>query len=107
MDHLIAALAPGSRVLDLGARTGSLETGRSDLCLVHLDLEIPARRGEGAYVAGDAARMPFAEHCFDLIVSNHSLEHVENLDGCLREISRVLKPAGILYVAVPDSTTRR
>jgi SAM-dependent methyltransferase len=105
MDQLIAALRPGSRVLDLGARTGSFHTGRGDLCLVRLDLEIPARRGQGAYVAGDAARMPFAGQCFDLIVSNHSLEHFPELALAVREIGRVIRNDGVLFIAVPDATT--
>src|SRR5450432_4300288 len=105
MDHLIAALPPGSRVLDLGARTGSFQTERSDLHLVRLDLEIPAARPAGAYVAADAARMPFAPRCFDLIVSNHSLEHFPELERTVREIGRVLRPGGALFLAVPDAGT--
>jgi len=105
MNHLIAALPPGSRVLDLGARTGSFRTERSDLHLVRLDLEIAAARDDGAYVAADAARMPFAPQCFDLIVSNHSLEHFPELEQTLREILRVSRPGGGLFIAVPDART--
>jgi SAM-dependent methyltransferase len=106
MDHLIAALPPGSRVLDLGARTGSFQTERSDLHLIRLDLEAPpAARQAGAYVAADAARMPFQSQCFDLIVSNHSLEHFPELERTVREIGRVLRPEGALFIAVPDAGT--
>ena len=105
MDHLIAALPSGSRVLDLGARSGSFQTERSDLHLVRLDLEIPAARAAGAYVAADAARMPFEPRCFDLIVSNHSLEHFPELERTVREIGRVLRPGGALFIAVPDAAT--
>jgi SAM-dependent methyltransferase len=104
MDHLIAALAPGSRVLDLGGRS-SFHTHRGDLCLVRLDLEIPAHRGEGAYVAGDAAQMPFAGQCFDLIVSNHSLEGFPELEPAVREIGRVIRNDGALFIAVPEANT--
>jgi len=105
MDHLIAALPPGSRVLDLGARAGSFQTDRSDLQLVRLDLAIPTSRHAGAYVAADAARMPFSPQCFDLIVSNHSLEHFPELERTVREIGRVLRPGGGLFIAVPDAGT--
>jgi SAM-dependent methyltransferase len=105
MDHLIAALPPGSRVLDLGARTGSFQTERCDLGVVRLDLEIPGSRQAGAYVAADAARMPFAPQCFDLIVSNHSLEHFPGLEPTVREIGRVLRQGGALFIAVPDAGT--
>src|SRR5205085_12228559 len=105
MDHLLAGLAPGSRVLDLGARAGSFHTGRGDLSLVRLDLEIPASRGEGAFVAADAALMPFIERCFHLIISNHSLEHFSELETTLREIGRVIHADGALFIAVPDAGT--
>ncbi|HLW76907.1 MAG TPA: methyltransferase domain-containing protein, partial [Bryobacteraceae bacterium] len=57
------------------------------------------------FVRADAARLPFAAGSFDAIVSNHSLEHIENLEGALLEIGRVAKPGALLYVAVPDAST--
>jgi SAM-dependent methyltransferase len=105
MDELIAGLPAGSRVLDLGCRAGSFQTLRRDLHIVRLDLEIPTRRGAGSYVAADAARMPFRAGAFDLVVSNHSLEHFVELEATLREIGRVARPEGALFVAVPDAGT--
>jgi len=105
MHELLAALPAGARVLDLGARSGSFETLRRDIQVVRLDLEIQTRRGSGSYVAGDAARMPFAANSFDLVVSNHSLEHVVELEATVREIGRVARSDGALFVAVPDAGT--
>lgn len=102
MLDLVKSLPPQSRVLDLGARTGSFQTSRNDLCIVRLDLEVPEARRSGHYVAGDAARLPFGSQSFDLVISNHSLEHFVQLEATIREIGRVIKPDGILYVAVPD-----
>ena len=39
------------------------------------------------------------------MIANHSLEHFDNLDAALREIARVVKPAGSVYIAVPDAST--
>jgi SAM-dependent methyltransferase len=105
MLRLIEALPAGSRVLDLGARAGSFETRRSDLCIVRLDLEPPAGWASGAYVRADARRMPFRAASFDVIISNHSLEHFVALRETIGEIGRVIKPDGALYVAVPDAST--
>lgn len=105
MQELLTALPPGARVLDLGARSGSFETSRTDVHVVRLDLEIQTRRGAGSYVAGDAARMPFRDNAFRLVVSNHSLEHFVELEATVREIGRVAGPGGALYVAVPDAGT--
>ena len=105
MLDLIDNLPSGARVLDLGARSGSFSTTRTDVAIVRLDLEIPAARQAGAYVSGDAALMPFADAVFDVVISNHSLEHFCELQRTVREIGRVIGPSGMLYVAVPDATT--
>jgi SAM-dependent methyltransferase len=105
MYELLQSLPPGARVLDLGARTGSFHTTRRDLTIVRLDLEIPSEHAPGLYVASDAARLPFAAAAFDLIVANHSLEHFVELEATVREIGRVLRPGGALFVTVPDATT--
>jgi SAM-dependent methyltransferase len=105
MNELLQRLPPGARVLDLGARTGSFQSPRRDLLVVRVDLEMVPGRGSGEYVSADAARMPFAAGAFDAVISNHSLEHFVELDSTVREIGRVLRAGGALYVAVPDATT--
>jgi len=105
MLDLIGTLPAGAHVLDLGAGPGSFPSQRQDILVVRLDLERPHRLGQGSYVLADAARMPFRPASFDLVVANHSLEHFTELDATLREIGRVVKPDGVLYVAVPDATT--
>jgi len=43
----------------------------------------------------------FADGAFDLIISNHVLEHVADDVRALRETLRVVGPAGIVHVCVP------
>src|SRR5215510_6680106 len=105
MIDLIQKLPSGARVLDLGARSGSFHTPRTDVMVVRLDLEVVPERKSGAYVSGDAARMPFASAVFDAVISNHSLEHVVELEPALLEIGRVIRRGGVLYIAVPDAST--
>jgi SAM-dependent methyltransferase len=103
MIELIEKLSPGARVLDLGAGPGSFEADRPDVMVVRLDLEAPASRRRGEWVAGSADRLPFRDACFHLVVSNHSLEHFTDLDAALTEVGRVMEPGGTFYVAVPDA----
>jgi len=104
MNELLDTLRPGAAILDIGSGPGSFDAEGSPFAVVRTDLERQPR-GTPNFVQADAARLPFADHCFDLIVSNHSLEHFDDLTGALREIGRTVKHNGALYVAVPDATT--
>jgi len=50
----------------------------------------------------DAASLPFANDCFDLVTSNMVFEHVKNPRSILSEIRRVLEPGGLLIVHTPN-----
>ena len=53
----------------------------------------------------EGTHLPYADACFDIVISNHVIEHVgdaaEQVQH-LREIARVLKPSGRAYLAVPS-----
>jgi SAM-dependent methyltransferase len=105
MMELLLKLPAGSAVLDLGSAAGSFPIRRTGLLVVRLDRSIPASRRGGAYVASDAARMPFRAASFDFVADNHGLERFADIDAVLREVARVIKPGGALYVAVPEAGT--
>jgi ubiquinone/menaquinone biosynthesis C-methylase UbiE len=46
----------------------------------------------------DAKQLPFAEKFFDLIICTNSFHHYMNPEVVLREVSRVLKPKGRIYI---------
>ena len=48
------------------------------------------------YLHGDAMNIPFPDTNFDAVTIGYGLRNVPNLNGCLREILRVLKPGGVL-----------
>jgi SAM-dependent methyltransferase len=51
--------------------------------------------------------IPFSDESFDFVVNNQVLEHVENIDFVLGEISRVLKPNGQVLSLFPDKSVWR
>lgn len=61
----------------------------------------PALAGNGIVRRMDAGSIPFEDGHFDLVISNQVLEHVENLDATLAEISRVVKPGGKVLSLFP------
>jgi SAM-dependent methyltransferase len=102
--EILENFGPGQRVLDLGSGAGSFPSSIGPFIAIRADLDRPSATAQN-FVQADAARLPFADHAFDAVISNHSLEHFHDLDGSLAEIGRVLKPTGALYIAVPDAST--
>lgn len=47
-------------------------------------------------------KIPFQDESFDVVISNHVVEHVTDAKYHLSEIYRVLKKWGILYFATPN-----
>lgn len=53
-------------------------------------------------VDGVGEALPFADETFDLVTTYQTLEHVRDVELCIKEMLRVLKPEGILYIKAPD-----
>jgi predicted SAM-dependent methyltransferase len=45
--------------------------------------------------------LPFKDNSADYVYANHCLEHIQNLEGVLSEIYRILRPDGYLRLFVP------
>lgn len=103
MEEILGALGGRGRVLDLGGGSGSLPDDFAARRVI-LDIERPAVRPRSPFVQGDAAQLPFRDGVFAAVVANHSLEHIAQLDACLREIGCVTAAGASLFVSVPDST---
>jgi ubiquinone/menaquinone biosynthesis C-methylase UbiE len=59
-------------------------------------------------VQADAARLPFADGAFDLVVARGVLHHLPDVTGALREWRRTLRPGGaVVLVSEPTPTVER
>lgn len=112
LDRLAAAqltAAPGL-MLDIGCGTGALLAAlhrrypSARACGVDLafnmSLQSATRLGVDAMIVnGDAEQLPFRSEVFDLVASASTFQWLQQLDTCLAECCRVLKPGGLLCVA--------
>ncbi|MCX6910930.1 MAG: bifunctional demethylmenaquinone methyltransferase/2-methoxy-6-polyprenyl-1,4-benzoquinol methylase UbiE [Verrucomicrobia bacterium] len=100
-----------ARVLDLCCGTGDMtfEARRHGAALaVGVDfaqtmLDVAQRRRSEAdagvtFVRGDALRLPFADGSFDAVTIGYGLRNVADIEACLREMIRVLRPGGRLVI---------
>ena len=91
----------GRSILDIGCGPcGSLEWADNTKERVGLDPLVNRyqKLGIGAhrmrYVCASSEKIPFPEEYFDFVASFNSLDHVDNVDKTLSEITRVLKRNG-------------
>jgi SAM-dependent methyltransferase len=104
----ISQLQAGQRVLDIGSGPRSFGGATFPCTVVSLDEDVDAFVYGGdlppghSRIFGRSHSLPFADASFELVVCNHVLEHVEDVDATLGEVARVLKPGGRLFVIVPN-----
>ena len=100
----------GARLLDIGTGSGTIAAELAtvtgpDGAVTSVDVtDVRVERDGFAFAKYDGHRLPFDDASFDVVVSNHVIEHVGDGDAQqrhLREIARVLVPGGTLYLAVP------
>ncbi|MEA2618311.1 MAG: hypothetical protein QOE72_4094 [Chloroflexota bacterium] len=115
-DAVIAELrsAGSRRVLDVGCGTGILATRISEdgwgARVVGCDLSMgmlrrAAARVRGAWVQGDALRLPLRDGALDAVISTQAFHFLPDRRAALAEFHRVLRPGGLLVIAMINPRT--
>jgi len=112
-----AVVSPGDRVLDACCGTGDLAIAaqRAGGRVTGVDFSqrmlerAQAKSDEIEWIEGDALALPFAEASFDAATVGFGARNLDDLEGGLRELRRVLRPGariGILEITRPHGVLR-
>ena len=112
MSHI--DLRPTSRCLDIGCGTGNYTTDLNKIGGSWTGLEPSsqmldaAKKKDGSidWVHGRAEFLPFENDTFDSVICTLAIHHFIDLGQALREVGRVLRPAGkfVIFTVTPDQT---
>jgi len=85
--------------LDLGCGSGRERAKIESKGWTWVGFDIDPARG-GAMLVGDAGKLPFEDHCFEVVLMRQVLEHLPQPWIALKEVQRVLKPGGYVLGSV-------
>ncbi|MEO1652323.1 MAG: class I SAM-dependent methyltransferase [Bacteroidota bacterium] len=91
--QLYAALEGASRILNIGAGTGSYEPTNVDLIGIEPSSEMIAQRESGAHpvIQAQAEKLPFEDKSFSHSMAILSIHHWEDRAQAFREVKRVTR----------------
>ena len=104
---LLANLQPSKgRILDVGCGDSLLlhQLLKRGYEIYAIDLKsqpVAKKLLKDHFLKADATNLPFEKEFFDQIVAISTIEHINNDMACMRELSRILKPDGRIFVTVP------
>lgn len=52
-------------------------------------------------IVSDGANLPFKDSSIDLLISESTIEHTPGAETVIREMRRVVKPGGFVYISIP------
>lgn len=93
-------------VLDVGSGVGSYYKALQAIApksqYVGVDLSagmLASHPAKGGVARADALQLPFPNQTFDVVMANHMIYHLPDIDAGIEEFRRILKPNGVLLVA--------
>ena len=102
--------AKGGRVLEVGSGTGGFLSAARNRGFEPYGVELStsgvehSRQVHGLtnIIQGTVEEGKFESSSFDVVFTWHVIEHVLDLDGFVREIHRVLRPGGLLWIGTEN-----
>ncbi|TSC67471.1 MAG: Methylase involved in ubiquinone/menaquinone biosynthesis-like protein, partial [Parcubacteria group bacterium Gr01-1014_73] len=100
------SILTGKRVLDCGTGSGHFLNHIEDYDTYGVDV-VDVRvekKGNFAVVDTNTEKLPFPDNFFDAVTTWCLLPHLENPHHFIREVYRVLKPGGIFFNEMPNTS---
>jgi SAM-dependent methyltransferase len=98
----LAALPADALVVNVGC--GLLRRFEAECSPRYLTTDL--RMLDSVDFVADASRLPLADDSVDALIVLEMLEHVPDPLGVVRELARVLKPGGTIFLSVPSAVPR-
>jgi ubiquinone/menaquinone biosynthesis C-methylase UbiE len=113
-------ISGGGRVLDVGCNRGydllrlserylspglklyGLDVSRDDVRVAIERANFVQNPDAFVFLLSEVEKMPFRDDAFDAIICSEVVEHLPDPDAALSEISRVLRPRGVLALTTPN-----
>ncbi len=98
----------GGRLLDIGCAYGFLVNAAArhfESCGIDISQFAVKKSKEfcrGKVSRASAVNLPFKDETFDVVTVVDTLEHVPDLSQCLKDIVRILKKDGVLFLQLPN-----
>jgi SAM-dependent methyltransferase len=107
---VVPGLPEGTRLLDFGAGLGfqALRLKECGFDVKAVDVMSPHAVTEIVFPVEhyDGRILPYADRSFDVVFSSNVLEHVTSLEATMEEVTRVLRPGGIMIHVLPSASWR-
>jgi len=103
-------LSPGMSVLDVGCGTGTILRRMADTCAINgFGIDMSENMiGEAKQKCPDlniqisrCEDTPFEDNTFDVVTTCLAYHHFSDRAGFAKEVARIMKPGGCLYIADP------
>lgn len=111
--HLLDFVKGGNKILDVGCGNGRLYQLFKDKKVIYIGIDNSEKlieiakkeweRNKAEFLVADILNLPFENESFNIVASIAVLHHLPGHElrfKALKEISRVLKPGGILFLTI-------
>jgi ubiquinone/menaquinone biosynthesis C-methylase UbiE len=108
----LAGVRIGGRVLDAGCGGGGMPLSLAEEAERVIGIDLAPRFNDAGhrlaaehglrnlhFARADGQALPFPDAAFDMVLSHAVIEHVADAPRYLRELARVLKPGGFMYLS--------